>query len=55
LTEAQVRDALNEVRKRQPDLIWSGQVGDRECWTLATRRPNWLERNNPLGGQLNIG
>lgn len=55
LTEANARDALNEVRKRQPDLIWSGQVGNQECWTLAARRPSWIKRNNPLGGQLSIG
>lgn len=55
LNEANVRDALNEVRKRQPDLIWSGQVGNQECWTLAARRPGWVTRNNPLGGQLSIG
>lgn len=55
LTEADARDALNEVRKRQPDLIWSGQVGNQECWTLAARRPSWIKRNNPLGGQVSIG
>jgi hypothetical protein len=55
LSEAHVRDALIEVRKRKPELIWSGQVGNQECWTLAARRPSWIKRNNPLGGQLSIG
>jgi len=55
MNEANVRDALNQVRQKQPDLIWSGQVGSQECWTLEARRPGWVARNNPLGGQLSIG
>lgn len=55
LGENDVRKALGELRSRQSDLLWSGQVGNQECWTLARRRPGWFERNNPIGGELGIG
>jgi len=55
LEDKAVRAALNEIRSRRSDLLWSGQVDNQECWTLAEKRPSWFKRNNPLGGQLSIG
>jgi hypothetical protein len=55
LGEAQVRDALGELRAKRPKLLWSGQVGNQECWTLVEKRPGWIERNNPVGGEPSIG
>lgn len=55
LGENDVCKALGELRRRQPDLLWSGHVSNQECWTLSKRRPGWFKRNNPLGGELSIG
>jgi hypothetical protein len=55
MNEAEVRSALGQLRNAHRDLVWSGQVGNQECWTLMKHRPGWLARNNPLGGEPSIG
>ena len=52
--EQQVRNALEAIKTKCPGL-WSGRVGDQECWALAEKRPSWFDRNNPLGGAPSIG
>lgn len=54
LTEQQVRNSLDVIKTKRPDL-WSGRVGNQECWALAEKRPGWFDRNNPLGGAPSIG
>ena len=55
LNQKQVEDALLELNEKTPNLLWSGRVGNRQCWVLTTRRPGWLKRNDPFRGEPRIG
>ena len=54
LDKKQVEDALKELQQI-PNLLWSGEVNNQKCWVLKVRRPGWLERNDPFGGEPRIG
>lgn len=54
LNEQQIEAALKELEKI-PNLLWSGQVKDRQCWVLSVRRPSWRKRHDPFRGEPVIG
>jgi hypothetical protein len=54
LDKAQVESALQEL-EQVPNLLWSGGVNGRKCWTLKMRRPGWWERKDPFRGEPVIG
>jgi len=55
LNQQQIEGALQELNEKTPNLLWSGEVNDQQCWVLTTRRPGWLKRNDPFRAELRIG
>ena len=52
LTRSRSRMPCWNSMRKTPNLLWSGMVGNRQCWVLTTRRPGWLKRNDPFGANL---
>jgi len=54
LNEKQIEDALEELGEI-PNLLWSGEVNNQQCWALSVRRPGWWKRRDPFRGEPVIG